>query len=232
MGVPLWVRYGVPARTPTFDAAYTWDNLGRMTGTTIPNGPVYQYQYDAMSNLSTILQQFTGEGGPWTSPVASAQYNWAGQRTSLSYTFGFPGNPSAFQYTETRSYNGLLQLGRLTTTCQVYGGQAPCGGGTVIDDEYLYQAGQNNGRIVQSVDHVRGETVNFTYDALNRLLSAEEVSGKWGNAFSYDGWGTLNGQTWTPGQAAAPGTVTRGPSDANGNLLAPPGGSGGTYTWD
>src|SRR5690348_4421125 len=42
----------------------------------------------------------------------------------------------------------------------------------------------------------------------------------------------LNGQTWTPGQAAAPGTITRGPSDANGNLLAPPGGSGGTYTWD
>jgi hypothetical protein len=50
-------------------------------------------------------------------------------------------------------------------------------------------------------------------------------------AFSYDGWGNINGQTWTPGQAAAPGTMSRGPSDANGNFV---GGTGypGVYGYD
>jgi RHS repeat-associated protein len=63
--------------------------------------------------------------------------------------------------------------------------------------------------------------VNYTYDNLNRLLSAEETSAKWGNAFSCDEWGSMNGQTWTPGYAATPGTVSRGASDANGNLALP-----------
>jgi RHS repeat-associated protein len=74
---------------------------------------------------------------------------------------------------------------------------------------------------VQSIDHVLGETVNYSYDSLNRLLSAEETSANWGNAFSYDEWGSMNGQTWTPGYAATPGTVSRGASDVNGNLALP-----------
>jgi RHS repeat-associated protein len=111
-----------------------------------------------------------------------------------------------YQYQYARTYKILLQLMRIQNGN--------------LDEEYVYQAGQNNGRIVKSIDHLRNETVDYTYDALNRLVSAEEESGKWGNAFSYDGWGNMNGQTFTPGYAATPGTVTPpGPhsGDANGN---------------
>jgi RHS repeat-associated protein len=133
-----------------------------------------------------------------------------GERDSRGRT----GNASSFQPTslsylrlvETRTYNSLLQLSRIQNSN--------------FDEEYLYRAGQNNGRIVQSIDHILNETVNYSYDALNRLTSAEEASGKWGNAFSYDGWGNMNGQTWTPGYVATPGTmIPVGPhsGDANGN---------------
>jgi len=151
-----------------------------MTSESIPLGATYSYSYDAMSNLSG----FTGTDGF----SASATYNFAGQRTSLSYT-----DTSHWQnyfVGETRTYNNLLQLVRLQ--------------GLGVDDEYIYQTGQNNGRIVQLIDHALGETVNYTYDSLNRLASAEEATGKWGNAFSYDGWGSMNGQSWTPGQPATP----------------------------
>ena len=159
----------------------------------------------AVSNLNTMQQlqscsQYNPDGscanGTYNS-VASAQYNWAGERTSFSY-LGF---------NETRTYNSLLQLSRIQNNN--------------LDIEYNYQAAHNNGRIVQSIDHVMNETVNYSYDALNRLVSAEETTGKWGNAFSYDGWGNMNGQTWTPGYSATPGTIT------------PPGQfQGGAPNWD
>jgi RHS repeat-associated protein len=178
------------------DATYAWDNQGRMTSMASPDGDQFQYQYDSMSNLSTMLQ-YRSDNGQWPI-IASAAYNWAGLQTSLWYA----------NFNESRTYNSLLQLTRLQNTG--------------MDIQYIYQAGQNNGRIVQSIDNVLGETVNYTYDTLNRVSMAEEVHGIWGNAFSYDGWGTINGQTFTPGQAATPGTASLPqPRDANGNYLGP-----------
>jgi YD repeat-containing protein len=116
------------------DAAYAWDNRGRMTSLTGPDGNTYQYQYDSMSNLST-MNSWNPFCACW-SPLATASYNWAGLMTS---------GPSG-----TRTYNGLLQLTRIQNGN--------------FDEEYIYQAGQNNGRIVQSIDHVRGETVNYSND--------------------------------------------------------------------
>src|SRR5205807_10526697 len=118
----------------------------------------------------------------------------------------------------------------------------------VMDMAYNYTAGANNGRIVSSVDAVQGETVNYTYDALNRLASARATSGSWGQAFTYDGFGNLTGKTVTAGRAPTlsvsfdPATNRQyGVSyDANGNmngtydvenrLLVGPGGE--TYTYD
>ena len=45
------------ANTLDLDAVYAWDNQGRMTSMTMPDGDQYQYQYDAMSNLSGMTQQ-------------------------------------------------------------------------------------------------------------------------------------------------------------------------------
>ena len=71
--------------------------------------------------------------------------------SDFTYTGAYPPN-----YTESRPYNDMLQLTRIWS-------------GVGVDMEYTYPAGTNNGRITQSIDHVANETVNYTYDALNRL---------------------------------------------------------------
>jgi hypothetical protein len=52
---------------------------------------------------------------------------------------------------ETRTYNSLLQLTRMTAT----------NGSTLMDMQYNYSATQNNGRIASSNDYVTGENVGI-----------------------------------------------------------------------
>ena len=144
------------------DAAYTWDNRGRMTSMDDRNGlggGQYQYQYDSMGRLGGMTQctLYDNDGNCTTwGTAATAGYGAANQMTSLSYG----------PYSETRTYNSLLQLTEINTTS---------GGNTAMDMKYIYSAAQNNGRITQSqysATDVTGETVNYTYDALNRLVGA------------------------------------------------------------
>jgi len=65
--------------------------------------------------------------------------------------------------------------------------------------QYVYPAGQNNGRIIQSISG--GQTVNYTYDSLNRLATAQATDGSWGNAYGYDGFGNLTEKAVTAGSA-------------------------------
>lgn len=179
-----------------FDAQYTWDNQGRMTARNGPDAN-YAYAYDAMGRLSTMTQA--------GNTIASAQYNAAGQVTNLNY--GFP-----YVFAEVRTYNSLLQLTRQTVS-------------GVMDMQYVYSANQNNGRIIQSIDGVAGETVNYTYDGLNRLATAGSTSGSWGQQYTYDGFGNLTGMQ---GAAVWSYPVNSPPSGYDANGL--PG--FGAYSWD
>ena len=148
-------------------------------------------------------------GPPWNLTIATAAYGPAGELTSLNG--------------DTRTYNTLGQLTRIS------------GGG--IDLEYVYTAGQNNGRITQQIDHVSGEQVTYQYDQLNRLSHAETLDNSWGLSYGYDGFGNLTAKTVTKG-TAIPGwtgfTVAYDPAtnhgnayDANGNASV-----GGVYPYD
>ena len=182
-----------------FDASYTWDTEGRMTGTNY--GPSYSLQYDVNGRLSGLLDAANGNA-----TVATASYGVAGEMLGLSY----------FGYNETRSYNSLLQMTQQTVS-------------GMMDMQYLYAAGSNNGRITQAIDGIAGETVSYTYDALNRLSGA--TAGTWGQGFSYDGFGNLTGKTATLGSVptlsvsfdAATNRMTGQSYDANGNVMILPG---------
>jgi RHS repeat-associated protein len=206
-------------------AIYTWDNQGRMTSlsyavlpsNTTDLGPVNGYTYDAMGNLASFSQQCSDCGNYY--PIsANATYNQAGQVTSLNYG----------PYQETRSYNSLLQLTAMAGSFRYYNTSA-------MNMQYNYSATQNNGRILSSVDGVAGQTVSYTYDALNRLSSAATKptdTAAWGQSYSYDGFGNLLAQVPTQGSApqvypAVDSTTNHvGSVDANGNP------AGWNYTWD
>jgi YD repeat-containing protein len=121
-----------------------------------------------------------------STPFAWVQGVTYGPADELRQLGGFGG--------ETRTYNSLLQMTRLT----VSGGP---------DVEYNYSATLNNGRIVQSVDHTTGEAVTYGYDSLNRLTSANAsastLGAAWGSTYAYDGFGNLTNKTPTLGSASA-----------------------------
>ena len=195
--------YNQPGRTMTrrlrvnttsgptdLDAAYTWDNEGRMSQQTYPGGGVSnQYQYDVMGRL----------GGTTGSLAATATYGPAGELTNLSYN-GFG---------EARTYNNLGQLTRIQTT----------GPFASMDMQYIFSPTQNNGRITQSIDGVTGEQVTYTYDSLSRLIRAETADTSWGNAYSYDGFGNLTAKTVTKGSADVLGQLRSGDEPDDGRFV-------------
>src|SRR6266404_104016 len=102
-------------------------------------------------------------------------------------------NPATSSYyTETRAYNSRLQLKQVTVP-------------GALDMEYRYTANQNNGQIWQQKDWISGEEVNYSYDGLQRLISAVTTDSpnwpQWGQSFSYDGFGNRTAATVTKGIA-------------------------------
>jgi YD repeat-containing protein len=175
--------------------------MGRLSQMTSPNYPNSNQSYAA---------------------TATATYTAASQLSTLAYGGGTYGP----QFTETRTYNTLMQLTTLTNIA---------GSGnfatTLVNMQYNYTAGQNNGRVANTVDGVLNEQVNYTYDMWNRLTAATATNGTWGESYTFDNFGNLTGKTPTVGTAPAlsvsvnPATNQQsgaGGYDANGNSLGNP----------
>jgi YD repeat-containing protein len=207
------ITQGMSSGWANLTATYQWDTEGRMTQIGYPGlgfwysppGPLYALQYDNMGRLNGMTEDLQNGSGP--QPAASAGYGPAGEMVNLSY----------FGVNETRTYNSLLQLTRMT---------ANLWGANVMDMQYNYSATQNNGRISISNDYVTGENVTYGYDAVNRLTGASAGS-MWGEAYSYDGFGNLTGKTVTQSPAPAMGVSYDANNhqlglsyDANGNQMA------------
>ncbi len=96
-------------------------------------------------------------------------------------------------------------------------------------------ATRNNGQITEFIDSVAGQTVDYTYDSLNRLIAASTTGSQWGLSFSYDGFGNRLSQTVTKGSAPASSLAINPATnrisstgyvyDANGNLTTMPSGT-------
>ena len=136
--------------------------------------------------------------------VSGMQYGISSELTSMTYHTG-----GATNVTETRQYSLPGQLTQIT---------AMQGANTVTNLQYVFPAGTNNGRISSMVNIQSGETVTYTYDALNRLTNA--VGSGWSEAYAFDGFGNLTQKgAQTIGALAASNRLT-GPGvsyGSNGN---------------
>ena len=107
----------------------------------------------------------------------------------------------------------LNQLTSLTAT-------APS---TIESLTYNYPTGANNGKLSSMYNAVSGETITYTYDSLNRLLTANGSG--WGESYGFDPFGNLLSKTVTSGsgpslsQSVNPANnqIDGGSYDANGN---------------
>jgi RHS repeat-associated protein len=215
MNTSMWYEYNysVPGRVTNqrlqvwghdYDASYSWDTEGRLLTQTWPSavspstGPQYTFQYDSMGRVGSMLDSNNNT-------QATASYGVANELLGLNY----------FGIAEQRTYNNMFQL------IHQY---APNG---EIDMQYIYTAGQNNGRIAQSIDGYLPETVNYTYDSLNRLSNAAATNGAFSQSYTYDGFGNLTSKsaagfypaysaTFNPANNRQNGVAY----DANGNQTA------------
>ncbi len=199
---------GTSSLSFALSATFSYDNEGRITGETYPtdnNGTTanLSYTFDSMGRLNTMTDNVLGH-----TIIAGASYGPANELT------GITGAASGWSG-ETLTYNSLKQL------TSVYSYVYP----NSLWITYNYPSTGNNGKISTQTDNVSGETVTYTYDALNRLATAANqstFSPEWGQGFSYDGFGNLTNVSVTQGSAP---TLTAsynannhaGGEDANGN---------------
>ena len=174
---------------------YTYDTEGHVTSTGYP-----ATVFDGPG--ATYSYQFDSQKRPTgmtdqnnNSMVSSAAWGPANELDSISY----------LGYTETRGYNSMFQLT------------------SIKGNTYSYPAGTNIGKISSQV--IGGETVQYTYDTLNRLASA--TGSGWSQTFVYDGFGNLTNRIPTGTAPSSPATPADPATnrlsgysyDANGNLI-------------
>lgn len=196
-------------------ASWTYDNEGKVLTQTYPSragGPgtnrTVDFTYDTMARLQRVRSSWDWNINTYQDVASNAAYNTQGALTSLSILGS----------TETRQYNALGQLTRIT--------------GLGVDLEYRYSATQNDGKITQQKNWASGEEVTYLYDELERLSSAATTSTAWGLSWSYDGFGNRLGQSLTKGTGPTNGTLIDSATnrissfgyqyDSNGNMTNMP----------
>jgi YD repeat-containing protein len=145
---------------------WSYDTEGRMTGVTYPpwsgvSGSNYTYTYDTMGRLTTMTDSLNS-----VTMVTGVTYGVANEVQAISGSF----------FNETRSYNSLFQLAQITVP------------GT-LNIQYAYSSTMNNGKVSSQTDVISGEQVVYTYDALNRLATAQTVTNlgvtQWGQSYTF-----------------------------------------------
>ncbi len=177
--------------TGNLDTTFAYNTEGGLISTTYPSttttngngtiittpGPSYNYSYDSMYRLSGMTDSNRN------TIVSGVSYNAANQLLSIDYPTG----------NETRAYNVLGQLTNLTVQLPSYPYTYP------ENLTYNYPTGTNNGKVSSMYNAVSGETVTYSYDSLNRLLTANGSG--WGDQYGFDGFGNLLSKTVTAGSA-------------------------------
>jgi len=173
----------------TDTTSYAYNLASQLTGIIYPSGRVVQQSVDAIGRLCEIATSTTGCGTA-SSPYATGYaYNVANQLTGFKY-----GNniTASFGYSPDRLQ--LASLGYTNTSST-----------SLFHLDYGYtQNGGNNGQITSVTNPGEpGQSVNYTYDALNRLSTAISVGStgypKWGLSETYDRYGNRSAQTAIPG---------------------------------
>jgi YD repeat-containing protein len=235
-----WPTTAGAALLPTdyyVEAIYGYNNEGQTVSVTYPGatgssgpGATYTYSFDSLGRPNKLTDN---QATPidWVKDVLYAP---SGQMTQIKFVDTDIVSPPRY-FTETRSYNARQQLGQiLATNFQ---------GTTSFNMQYVYSATQNNGQISQAIDAVSGETVDYAYDSLNRLITAVTTGPQWGLSFGYDGFGNRLNQTVTKGSGPASSISVNASTnrisssgyvyDSNGNMTTMPYGAGSmTLTYD
>jgi RHS repeat-associated protein len=160
--------------TKIIDYSYNLD--GSIASIAYPGDRVVNYTYNVAQQATAASD--TTNGISYASPSSLAEYAANGAPKNIVY-----GYVSGGGITETRTYNSRLQL----TAIQAVANSSST---TVLDLAYSYPTGNNGNISTQTNNETSNRTQTYTYDSLNRLLTAQSnaTSGGdcWGQSFGND----------------------------------------------
>ncbi|WP_041973793.1 chitobiase/beta-hexosaminidase C-terminal domain-containing protein [Geobacter sp. OR-1] len=181
----------------TWTTSWVYDSLDRMVSQTFPDGQVTTFSYNGMGKLSGILSGMSVI-------LNSITYNEAGQETQRSYGNGLA---TTFEhYPENQRLKRILTSG-------------------IQDFNYEYENTGNVKKILNNTVPAAPRTETFSYDPLNRLMSAEDAgTGGYRKDYVYNAIGNMltetsvqNGTTsvaqYTYGEAGAGPHAVTGKTD-------------------
>jgi YD repeat-containing protein len=123
--------------------------------------------------------------------------------------------------------NSLFQLTQVTANSNL---------SALVNVQYTYPDGANIGKITKQKNLTSGEEVQYQYDSLGRMITAQTTAAPppgsaWGYSYSYDGFGNLLAKNvtqgspsagWSGGADPATNRAGGGNYDANGNMTSNP----------
>ncbi len=174
----------------TKNMSYTYNLDGSVATITYPSGAVITYTRDSVGRMVSAVDT-TNSANP-VNYVTGATYNAPGMLTGSTYgqNGSFTGILSQF------SFNNRLQPVNLWSSSPTR---------TLMNLIYDFHVGNGDNGNVYAVTNNRdtSRSQTFTYDPLNRLLSAQNAGTDcslilpdghteyWGNNYVYDAWGNL-----------------------------------------
>jgi YD repeat-containing protein len=179
-----------------------------------PSGAVVTYKPWNNGSIAVSIPQEAEDQGSGINYVTGGGYG-----PDLSLTGFISGSGGTAPVTNLFSYNNRLQPCRMTASTGTLPSNCldTTNHGNVFDISYDFHkgngtagSGADNGNVFGITNYKdSNRTQTFTYDPLNRLLSAQNagtncaamtVNNKteyWGNSYTYDAWGNLLGKTIT-----------------------------------
>jgi RHS repeat-associated protein len=176
---PIGLLASTDFTTPEYedDTDYTYDPVGNVLTVDGPAGDT-SYDYNSVNEPTDAIGSWSGE----------IDFGYIPGNDALLQTISYPGD-----VTETYGYDNADRA----TSYQVTNGS-----GTLINDQYSYTtAGGDDSDLMQSSTDTAGVTTDYTYDPLDRLLSADTGTTATSYSYTYNGDGEMtsadNGGTTT-----------------------------------
>ena len=217
----------------TYSMSAAYNKAGLMTSETYPSNRIVATEYDGAGRIAGVRNQSTGQyyaGATASDATNRLQYTAHGALSRMKLGNGL---------WEHTNFNPRLQPTRI--------GLGTTGTSTsLLGLDYDYGATNNNGNLLTQTINAPGlsATQGYTYDHLNRLLTAQEsVDGvRWAQTFGYDQFGNrislintgVDAPSLPPPQAhpvtASTNRFTNFTYDAAGNVRADH--AGNTFSYD
>ncbi len=157
---------------------YTYDLAGDITSVTYPGGRTVTYGIGNAQRPTSAMDTLNS-------------INYVTSPNSPNVMYAPQGAPQNLIFGKTGSFNGITEIRAYNNRLETTGIEGTSSAGTPLNLAYSYVTG-NNGNIATQTNNVSsGRSQSYSYDSLNRLLTAQAQSTSggdcWGQSFGNNG---------------------------------------------